>query len=196
MKLTARRIHIALVSILITVGCSSPPEDGAGGSQADSGTGATSGSSGGVGLPGCQPTLACASSCMDDACIDACTSAASDRGEALFWAFSDCGAGAGCMDLSCSIDACPAEYDACTNDFGENGTICFASGTYGVCKLDGECETRDAKGGAWGTTEAVAREAALVDCTSHMNSLITLQELNFNTAGVVESCEVYECTPQ
>jgi hypothetical protein len=41
-----------------------------------------------VGVPGCQPTLECASVCQDQTCVDACTAQATPTGAELFTAFA------------------------------------------------------------------------------------------------------------
>lgn len=166
-----------------------------GGSGASGGSGGSGGSSG-VGTPGCAPTVDCAKGCSDLPCIDACVARATDTGQTLFNSVLQCGTDAGCDDIFCTMDACPQEWDACQNDFGVNGYICFSTGSYYVCDYNGNCPIKVVDGGAWGPTEAEAAVAGLADCTDHMAAMVVIEGSTAAESGVTSSCVVTTCGPQ
>ncbi|MCB9590459.1 MAG: hypothetical protein H6718_33925 [Polyangiaceae bacterium] len=168
---------------------------GSGGSS-NAGSGSGGSSSSGVGTPGCAPTVECAKACGDLACVDGCIASATEHGRQLFNAMGECGAAADCQDIYCTMSACPDEWDACRNDFGENGYFCFASGNYYVCDAPGSCEARAADGGNWGATEDEAVIRGLDNCTEHMANSIQIASTTAYEAGVVDSCVITQCSPQ
>lgn len=196
-KRAAASISAPLILALFMLspgGCVSSETGDSGGTGSSSGKTSSSGGSSGA-QPGCEPTLRCAGFCQEQACLDACLDGATDQGVARFWALSDCGGAASCMDLACTIAACPTEYDACLTDLGEGGIVCFAEGIYLACDGGGNCSEKVALGGAWGADDAEAKAGAAADCTDHMLTLIAIEQINGGAAEVGLSCSVYDCGP-
>lgn len=167
---------------------------GAGGNSGsgNAGSGANGGSD--VGTPGCAPTTTCVGPCEDQACFDACVAQATPHGQELFDALFRCGTEAECTSFDCTVQTCPDEWDACANDYGENGYVCLASGKYESCDAGGFCTTRDVIGGAWGPTEALSGASAEAGCTTQMTDLILIASINDTQAGVQELCASTTCT--
>lgn len=70
----------------------------------------------GTGSLPCDDVMECVFSCPDDACYERCEVDASPEAFALWRAFVDCAAPAGCGSYDACLVACPQEARACEND--------------------------------------------------------------------------------